>query len=360
MLDRPAERCAGAGATRSVSPRSSLAAPVDRWHPPSRQLTEFPTFSDWPAALARHQARRREGRERFGVLDTVRRPGLVAKPDPGVLEQVFGDKVGVVDHEFTDQSEKGVTEFPATEVANDLLAPYAAVATANPTAFPPVTSGPLAGLADDLGSLGDARRRCTAARRAARCRAELGPRRPRMAATLPARRSPRSGRRATTPWPSGSTTGTGPASGSAPRRGRRSRPPSARSSGRSTSTDTSRCSATIRVAAPARPRGRPARKGTVQPPGKAEGRLRVEFDRAPVDWFDKPRQHAVDPSRSSPAGGSSRSANGPGELVPGQLRLESERFRVHQIDVDGSVLKGNAASSLLTVKSTIKESPSPR
>ena len=59
--------------------------------------------------------------------------------------------------EFKDLSEKKVRSFPAAEVADHVLDLYTDVAEGYPLTFPPVTFGPLAPLADELGHLGDGR-----------------------------------------------------------------------------------------------------------------------------------------------------------------------------------------------------------
>ena len=83
--------------------------------------------------------------------------------------------------------------------------------------------------------------------------------------------------------------------------------------------------------------------------------MRVEFDGAPDAWFDEPgntpwSMWEYDQPRWIPLCERTRPA-----YSQGQVNFQAERFWVHQIDIDGSVLKAlNAASSLLTQKSTIK------
>ena len=119
---------------------------------PKRPLADYPLMSQWPTVVAGLRCRLDFGP--LGVVDAEPDP-LALKADQGVFDQVFDDRVFVVDHEFADHSEQVVHWFPANDLANDLLSTYAAVGAASPTALPPVTSGPLATFADDLGSLGN-------------------------------------------------------------------------------------------------------------------------------------------------------------------------------------------------------------
>ena len=136
------------GLTVYVSPRLSTDGP------PSRPLTDFPAFSDWPAALS--DIKLAVEIENVGVLDTG--PDADSTPaDQATWKLVFGGDVGVVSGEFTDLSERRVRSFPAADVDDHVLGLYADVASTFPTGFPPVTTGPLASLADELGNLGDAR-----------------------------------------------------------------------------------------------------------------------------------------------------------------------------------------------------------
>ena len=91
------------------------------------------------------------------------------------------------------------------------------------------------------------------------------------------------------------------------------------------------------------------------PAGQAQGRVHVEFDGAPDGWFDEPGNTAVDDVGVGPAPvDPALRADPAGLLARARLNFHAERFWVHQIDIDGSVLKAlNAASSLLSQKGTI-------
>ncbi len=95
--------------------------------------------------------------ENLGTFDTGADPDSFAQPDSATWALVFGGEVGVITGEFKDLSEKKIRSFPAAEVADHVLDLYTDVAEGYPLTFPPVTFGPLAPLADELGHLGDGR-----------------------------------------------------------------------------------------------------------------------------------------------------------------------------------------------------------
>ncbi len=115
------------------------------------RLGDFPTYADWAAAVERLPVLL--DFEGIGTVDAV--PAFDAvRPDPALWHLLFGADVGVLDHEVRDLSERQVNGFPAHEVARDLLGVYADVGAASPTGLPPVTAGPLADFASEIGWMG--------------------------------------------------------------------------------------------------------------------------------------------------------------------------------------------------------------
>jgi hypothetical protein len=134
-----------------VTPRLSADGPA------SAPLADFPAFANWPRAL--EQVRLHVEIEPFGVVDTFRlaeHDSAAVAPDPDVWATVFDpDAVRVVTREFQDLGDRVLRSFPADAVAASVLNLYGTLAGNFPDEFPPATSGPLAELADLLGSLGD-------------------------------------------------------------------------------------------------------------------------------------------------------------------------------------------------------------
>ena len=215
--------------------------------------------------------------------------------------------------------------FPAHDVANDLLSTYAAVGLASPIGFPPVTSGPLA----------DLRRRPRVDRRRPGAPAQAAGRAARRRGRA---RSSRAGGVATSPAPRSRSLGQGgslrpgpavlrPLPGRHPAAhrggsGRSQRSPRP-SSGRSTSTPTSAALGDYpSLQRLARPRRRRRGQGAVDPAGKAQGRVRVEFDGAPDALVRRAGQHAVDALRVRRATvDPALRADPAGLLARGQLQL---------------------------------------
>ncbi|MGH9023548.1 MAG: hypothetical protein ACRDV9_10690 [Acidimicrobiia bacterium] len=110
----------------------------------------FPGFEDWPATLA-------------GTTFELAFSGggdLPAEADPdspaansGIWHLLF-DACRVGDGAFRDLSKHRFLSFPVKEASAYVLDLYKEVAEGFPTAFPPVTVGPLADLAADIGTLG--------------------------------------------------------------------------------------------------------------------------------------------------------------------------------------------------------------
>lgn len=134
-----------------VTPRLSTDGPA------GAPLADFPAFVNWPRAL--EQARFHVEIEPLGVVDTfplVEVEPAAAAADPDVWATVFDpDAVGVVTREFQDLGDRVVRSFPADAITASVLNLYTTLAANFPDEFPPATSGPLAELADLLGSLGD-------------------------------------------------------------------------------------------------------------------------------------------------------------------------------------------------------------
>ncbi len=132
-------------ATVFVSPRLSTDGAGERL------LTDFPLFSRWPEVV--------RDLELYVELDTGER--IPAKPDPDsdapdqtVHDRVFTAEVAVLDHAVTDLSTRTWHSFPAHDVAQSVLGTYRAVGLASPESLPPVTSGPLAAVVEELGRVG--------------------------------------------------------------------------------------------------------------------------------------------------------------------------------------------------------------
>ena len=80
-------------------------------------------------------------------------------PDSPTWHALF-DKTKVGDGKFKDLSETQFPSFPVADASKYILDLYTTVSESHPNAFPPVTTGPLATLAEDLGNIsGDGRRR---------------------------------------------------------------------------------------------------------------------------------------------------------------------------------------------------------
>lgn len=120
----------------------------------SRPLSSYDSFANWPKALA--ELKFVVEVEGVGGSDAQRDP-RVAEADPQAWALVFGGDVGVIDREFKDLSTRVVRSFPADEVARNVLGLYHDIAVDHPSSFPPVTTGPLADLAGDIGNIGNAR-----------------------------------------------------------------------------------------------------------------------------------------------------------------------------------------------------------
>ncbi|MEY2414754.1 MAG: hypothetical protein QOH53_88, partial [Ilumatobacteraceae bacterium] len=131
-------------ATIFVAPRLSGAG----------KLPDFDAFANWPDALRDVKFEMRI--EGVGQVPAHLDP-RIAEPDPDMWKLVFGGDVGVDDRVFNDLSERRMRSFPADDVANHVLSLYSDVAVDHPFDFPPVTIGPLAELAEDLGRIGDHR-----------------------------------------------------------------------------------------------------------------------------------------------------------------------------------------------------------
>ncbi len=119
-------------------------------------LSSFPAFENWPKTFARL-------REEGGLVIEFEGSGPVSTdpdpesepPDPDTWALLFDpDKVGVRTGEFKDVSDRRVLTFPTADVADHILNLYLDVAANSPTSFPPATKGRLAFLGRELGLVG--------------------------------------------------------------------------------------------------------------------------------------------------------------------------------------------------------------
>lgn len=116
---------------------------------------DFPAFADWPALLADTAfAIEFDGMTTFGADPD---PDS-AVPDSATWHLLF-DGTSVRDGEFRDHSTRTVRSFPVAATTASVLDLYSQVAETSPTSFPPVTTGPLADLADLLGGVGQHKHR---------------------------------------------------------------------------------------------------------------------------------------------------------------------------------------------------------
>lgn len=108
-------------------------------------LDDYPVFADWGSAS-----------QTLRLALEVEAPGFVGtlelEPDPAspgpdaALWRALFQRVLVGDGHFQDLSGDTIASFPSAAVAELIRTTYATVAETSPTALPPATSGPLAGL----------------------------------------------------------------------------------------------------------------------------------------------------------------------------------------------------------------------
>ena len=119
-----------------------------------RKLTRarFPAFANWPETLADMKfAALFDGAPVVSVEAELDPDSAAA--DPATWDLLFG-RTSVRAGGFTDLSTRRVLSVPVATVSQSVLDLYTKLAETFPTAFPPVTIGPLADLADELGTLG--------------------------------------------------------------------------------------------------------------------------------------------------------------------------------------------------------------
>lgn len=114
------------------------------------QGSGFDAFQDWPAALA--GTRFSLTVDGFGSFDAE--PDPASPPAESATWHLLFDACRVRDGSFNDLSGNRFLSFPVGAMAGAVLGLYAEVAEGFPTAFPPLTTGPVAGLAKELGLLG--------------------------------------------------------------------------------------------------------------------------------------------------------------------------------------------------------------
>lgn len=131
--------------TAFVSPRLATGPA------PTLPLSSFPSFRNWPVALAGAQlAVEIQG---VGMLDTRPDPDAPAANEE-IWRLLFAeDDVNVATGRFRDLSGRTLHSFPADDVAGVVLDLYAAVASLSATEYPPVTQGPVAATTQLLGRL---------------------------------------------------------------------------------------------------------------------------------------------------------------------------------------------------------------
>lgn len=119
-------------------------------------LSKFDAFANWPKVLA-HLKWAVEV-DAVGTIEASLDPDA-PQADSEMWQLIFGGDPDVVDAKFADRdlSDRVVRSFPANEVAQHVLDLYDAVITSDPTRFPPVTTGPLAQLAAEIGRIPDQR-----------------------------------------------------------------------------------------------------------------------------------------------------------------------------------------------------------
>jgi hypothetical protein len=116
---------------------------------------DFPAFADWPATLVDTA---------FsivfeGAATLPAKPDLGSSaPDSGTWHLLFDD-CGVGEGGFTDLSKRRFLSFPVKTATASVLDLYTELAEGFPTAFPPVTSGPLSDFAKRIGPLGRVKHR---------------------------------------------------------------------------------------------------------------------------------------------------------------------------------------------------------
>ncbi len=110
----------------------------------------FDAFEDWPAALA--ETRFFLTVDGLGTFD--------AEPDPSspaaesATWHLLFDACRVRDGKFNDLSDRRFLSFPVGEMAKAVMDLYTEVAEGSHDQFPPLSTGPVAGLAKELGMLG--------------------------------------------------------------------------------------------------------------------------------------------------------------------------------------------------------------
>lgn len=117
----------------------------------TRALASYDAFANWPRTLA--DARWAIDVEGVGTVDArtfadLGRPDAIL-PDARVWDELFARTV-VGDAGFQHFEEAVVHSYPVEEVAKAVTGLYQTIAVSSPTAFPPITIGPLHGQVDEL------------------------------------------------------------------------------------------------------------------------------------------------------------------------------------------------------------------
>ena len=115
-------------------------------------LKAFPTFHHWPAALDRLKFLAEV--DGIGTVD-LERDDRNGTPDLATWDLLFGGDVFVDETEVRDLGTRRVHSFPAAMVADELLSVYGRVAAQHATEHPSIHDPLIAGLASDLGRIGD-------------------------------------------------------------------------------------------------------------------------------------------------------------------------------------------------------------
>ncbi len=319
------------------------------------RLSEYPLLSDWAAVVA--GLRYVVEFDGIDKLDALPDPGATP-PDPDQWHRVFGPEVGVRDHEPRDLSERPVHSFPADEVARDLLGVYSDVGFSSPFGLPPVTRGPLADFASSVAFIGE---RPEGVHR--ELAGVMSRERSQVVEGRGGRYLPRGDRQALGRL---GTYGATQRFYDRYQGGTRLRDPAAMGTSEQPRPEPppidfhGYCAALGDYPQLLRQLGL-AVDLVVDDPGLPRfGRARVLFPEPPADWFVSPGVAPWTNFDYDLPWFVARPRDDRRLFSHGQLNFHTERVWVHQVDIDGSVLKAlNAASSLVTQRAQIPKSGAP-
>jgi hypothetical protein len=118
------------------------------------RLDAFPAFRHWVDTVAKLTfVAEVDGLGRF---DLVLDPDYLGAPDPATWDLLFGgEHVRVDDPEVKKFAEQRLYSYPADTIAQQVLSLYATVGAQHPTEYPSIQDPQLTSLAGDLGRIGD-------------------------------------------------------------------------------------------------------------------------------------------------------------------------------------------------------------